>query len=241
MNEPLPGDPGSSPPLPERKPSRRRFIVWCAFGFIVAAAIGIAAGFWILRIMDSRDKGAAPASAAARPEDSWLNAKDFSTSNSVSIVLGEQESGNGLEHIDTERDGLTVIATAKGRRCRGLNLPLRSPSGDPNGYFYFFIDPSFKQQESNSVRIEIEYYNEKRGTLAVQYDARVRDRSQHSIYTRPSPAIALDGSKEWETAIFHIRDGAFEGSQNGGSDFRLRVSPPQLYVRRVTITREQSE
>jgi hypothetical protein len=62
-----------------------------------------------------------------------------------------------------------------------------------------------------------------------------------SIYTRAGPAVALDGAKEWETATFHLRDAAFEGSQNGGADFRFEVLPPELYIRRVTITREQED
>jgi len=198
--------------------------------------------FLFLRPRDSAVKDAQPMDPT-RPEESWLEAKDFSASNSVSIVLGEKESGNGLEHLATERDGLTAVGTVSGLRCRYLNLPPITGRGEPrqNGFFYFFIDTSFKQEGTNSVRIEVEYYNEKRGSLGLQYDARVKVKSMRSIYTRAGPSIALDGAKEWETAVFHIRDGAFEGTQNGGADFRLEVAPPELYVRRVTVTREKDD
>jgi len=49
----------------------------------------------------------------------------------------------------------------------------------------------------------------------------------------------LDGSKEWKKASFHIRDGAFENSENGHSDFRIEVVPPDINIRRVTVTREK--
>ena len=109
------------------------------------------------------------------------------------------------------------------------------------GYFYFFIDPSFKQRDTNNVRIEVEYYNEKRGSLSLQYDAWAKEKSMKTIYTRAGPSISLDGAQEWETATFHIRNAAFDSAQNGGADFRLEVSPPELSIHRVTVTREKDE
>src|SRR5207237_6526796 len=137
--------------------------------------------------------------------------KEFASSNSVSLILGEQESGNGLEHIARQRDGLTVVETVNGVRCRRLDLPELTSKGErrTEGFFYFFIDPTFKQRDTNSVRIEVEYYNEKKGTLALQYDARANPKTLLSKYTRAGHTLLLDGSKEWETAVFHIRDGAF--------------------------------
>jgi hypothetical protein len=38
--------------------------------------------------------------------------------------------------------------------------------------------------------------------------------------------------------VFHIRNATFENAQNGGADFRLTIRPPDLYVRRVTLTRQ---
>jgi hypothetical protein len=55
-------------------------------------------------------------------------------------------------------------------------------------------------------------------------------------YVRSS---GFTSSKTWETATFHVRGATFNNSQNGGSDFRFSVNPPELYVRRVTVTRER--
>jgi len=239
MNAPMPGLPEAPPPPAKRRASRRGILV---LAILVAAALGVCAIFFVPGQRSSVPKPA-PAPAAAAPDESWLSAKDFATSNSVSLVLGEQESGNGLEHIPTERDGLTIVETVNGMRCRRLNLPALDSRGErrTEGYVYFFIDPTFKQGDSNRVRIEVEYYNEKKGSLALQYDARANPKTSQSKYTFAGHWLALDGAKEWETAIFHVRDGAFESSENGGADFRLLVRPPELWVRRVTITRETDE
>ena len=37
---------------------------------------------------------------------------------------------------------------------------------------------------------------------------------------------------------FSVADGSFKNSQNGKADFRLEVTPAEIYVRRVTVTRE---
>ena len=44
-----------------------------------------------------------------------------------------------------------------------------------------------------------------------------------------------------QTVTFRVRDGLFENSENGNSDFRVEVSSPEIYVRRVSVTRESAE
>jgi len=42
----------------------------------------------------------------------------------------------------------------------------------------------------------------------------------------------------WSVATFHLTNAVFLNSQRDGADFRLEVVPPDIYVRRVTVTRE---
>ena len=42
----------------------------------------------------------------------------------------------------------------------------------------------------------------------------------------------------WSVATFHVTNAVFTNSQRDGADFRLEVVPPQIHVRRVTVTRE---
>jgi hypothetical protein len=237
MNEASPRLPEAPAPAPVSRASRKSPLVWITLAAVAVVALGIIAGFLFLRARDY-----AMHRLGQPPGGSLAGLRDFSTSNSVNLVLGAQESGQGVVHIPTERDGLTEITTWKGMRCRKLNVPPGTDGGNrPRGYFYFALDPSFKQTDAKAVRIEVEYFSENPAVLALQYDANASSRSLRSFYTRAGPAISLDGAKLWETATFHIRDGAFENSQNGGADFRLEVRPPELCVRRVTVTRETQE
>jgi hypothetical protein len=51
--------------------------------------------------------------------------------------------------------------------------------------------------------------------------------------------VLAPATNEWQTARFRVTDGAFMNSQNGGADFRFEVTPPEIFVRRVTVTREE--
>jgi hypothetical protein len=100
-----------------------------------------------------------------------------------------------------------------------------------------------------AVRIEVEYFVATPGLFRLQYDAmegqthrrhksvvaesgEVRDMGGSVRFTR------IRGSNTWQTATFHITDGAFMNSQNGGADFRLEITPPDIYLHRVSVTRE---
>jgi hypothetical protein len=158
---------------------------------------------------------------------------DFSKTNSVTILLGEveKEYGTGLQHIYHERDGLTTPAMINGVPCRHLK---RERGG--LGYLYFIVDPAFKRGGHKSVSIEIEYLAPRKGTLGVQYDA--SQANPPKPYMSVEQVEYLSGAKEWKTALFYIRNASFANAQNGGADFRFVVSPPELYVRRVTVTRD---
>jgi len=188
------------------------------------------------------------------------NGKDFSKTNTVAVLLGEEgkEFGNGLEHAPGTWDGLTLPAVVGDVPCRYLNL---EHSG--RGYLYFGIDTTFKKGRTMDVKIEIEYFDDGDRTLGLQYDASPSKKALDAAYAKlrepGDPAkfqealakvfakayinlketVPLTGSKTWETATFHVRGATFKNCQVGGSDFRFWVSPPELYVRRVTVTRER--
>jgi hypothetical protein len=94
-------------------------------------------------------------------QDAVLEPKDFTKTNSITIVPVEAERGNeqrgqGLEHIYWQRDGWTTIMNVNGIECRSLNL---TEQGYPKGYLYFTLDPSFKSQDVTKVRIDVEYFD----------------------------------------------------------------------------------
>ncbi|HTD65590.1 MAG TPA: hypothetical protein VK846_03530, partial [Candidatus Limnocylindria bacterium] len=151
--------------------------------------------------------------------------------NSVTCILGGEEHGNGLECADQEKDGRSTIVMVDNQSCRFMNP---DNGANPTGYLYFKIDPSFRSIQG-TVKIEVEYFDvlfEKPISFGLQYD------STGSAYAWGRPTVRLRGSNTWQTARFRIADGAFQSRQNGRADFRIWCKPPELYVRRVTVTRD---
>lgn len=165
--------------------------------------------------------------------------KDFSQSNSVSLLLAEDEQADGLKHNFRERDGLTTVVKVADVPCRFLN---RKEQGHAEGYIYFAIDPGFKATNATNVRIDVEYFDvvfdAAPAMLTLQFDASGGSGTLSSAYHRATGSFVLRGSETWRTATFRARGATFANSQNGRSDFRILVKPPELYVRRVTVTRE---
>jgi RNA polymerase sigma factor (sigma-70 family) len=159
---------------------------------------------------------------------------DFTESDSVSIRLGAGEFGDGLTHLDSVFDGQTTIETINGVRCRYLKLI----GNRTTLYFYFLIDPGFKQKDVRNVRIEVEYFDRAPGALGVHYDPEVPRAKIDPSYQEANWPVVLTGSQRWNKAVFRIRDGGFRNSQNGDADFRVWAKTTELYIRRVTMTRE---
>src|SRR5712691_2715434 len=94
-------------------------------------------------------------------QDAIVKPRDFSTINSVTLLLVEAQRGNALrgqalEHIYWERDGRTTVMDVEGVACRSLNL---TEQGRAKAYLYFAIHPSFKNHDVAKVRIEVEYFD----------------------------------------------------------------------------------
>lgn len=197
--------------------------------FAMKTFLDFIAGSWVACI-------AATSAVAQAPSP------DYSKTNSVTVVLAEAKRretlpDQGLRHHFWQRDGYTQLMDVEGVPCRNLDLTL---DGYTKGYFYFSIDPSFKNRDVSKVRIDVEYFDGpsgKEGVFGLQYDA-TESPAGGGTSKQWYPNVPLKGSGRWLKASFHVRDGTFKNSQNGSADFRLWASPPQLAVRRVTLTLE---
>jgi hypothetical protein len=161
---------------------------------------------------------------------------DFSRTNVAAVVFNGNEADLelGLKHAAWERDGQTTPSTVDGVPCRRLKLTEFDP-----GFVYFAIHPTFKNRSVKNVTIEVEFYDQGAGQLGLQYDASKTSRQPNAAYTYSKEIVSVTDSRLWRTASFRVRKAAFQGAQNSGADFRLWVSPPDLYVRRVTVTRNK--
>ena len=187
--------------------------------------------------------------AGVRPSSAQVQTEtiDFFTTNVVSVQLGQEGIDDGIKHLSKQGDGRTNIEALDGVPCRLLN---RKPEGKTFGYLYFFIHPDFKERELKTARIEVEYFVTNSAFLRLQYDGLNGDVTKpYKTALAQSGEVAklgntaaftrIQGSNAWKIATFYIADGVFRNSQNGRADFRLEVTPPEIYVRRVTVTREE--
>jgi len=72
--------------------------------------------------------------------------------------------------------------------------------------------------------------------MGLEFDSSEFGDFPNASYKPQLPNVPLRGSKKWMKGTFRIRGGGFRNSQNAGSDFRLWASPPELLIRRVTVT-----
>jgi len=165
--------------------------------------------------------------------------KDFSKTNSVTLNLADAERSpwdGGLTHAFTEADGVTMATNVQGVACRALRP---DEGGGPKRYMYFTIDPTFKRQGAVNVRVDVEYldgFEGRLGVMGLEFDSSEFGDFPNASYKPQLPNVPLRGSKKWMKGTFRIRGAGFRNSQNAGSDFRLWASPPEMLVRRVTVT-----
>ena len=163
---------------------------------------------------------------------------DWSKSNSVNIVLGDESEYGGLKHNDKERDGVTTIVRVDTTPCRLLN---HKPNGRAEAFLYFSIEPAFKATGATNVRVDVEYFDvlldERPTSFGIHFDAAASGSTPSSRYRSAGKTVTLTGANRWMTASFFLRNATFRNGQNGQSDFRIYARPPDLYVRRVNVTR----
>jgi hypothetical protein len=232
------------------KLGKRSLLVWIVIGlsvslfcFTALILLLVWKGMRTASAPVSRDVAVAESTPGEPEPVAPVAEKDFSASNVVSVVLGEESEEDGIRHLAKQADGRTTLTNLDGVACRLLDRKPRS-----FGYVYFAIAPTFKVRELNAVRIEIEYRVHHSGVLRLQFDAMEPER--HRAYKTAEPLneqlvrlgdgqgfLRLRASNGWQTATFSATNGYFNNSENGGADFRLEVTPAEIYVRRVTVNR----
>jgi len=169
---------------------------------------------------------------------------DFSTSNQVTIALGQEQPEDGLRHHADEPDGRTQIENLDGVPCRLMRRENKS-----FGFLYFAISPSFKRERLANARVDVEYFVKKRTYWRLQFDGVKGDAVHHYVGVLPegAPVVKFTPTTDfarlpevgsWGLATFHLTNAVFRNGQNGDADFRLEINPAEIYVRRVTVIRE---
>jgi hypothetical protein len=150
---------------------------------------------------------------------------------SVGITLGAENRESGLKQIEHE-DGETAQATFGGRAARAVK-----PTPGKGRYIYFAADDSFKTGEATAFKLKVDYFDAAVGRLSVEFDGSDESAPFSGAYTRAPESARLDGSKQWRTARFTLKQARFDNSQNRGADFRLVVEAPEFAVGQVKLSR----
>ena len=142
----------------------------------------------------------------------------------ASARLGSQIEANGLELVDSAKDGVLSLASVAGEDCRLIEV-----NDGGYGHAYFKIDEDVKWAALMGAEVAIVYWDGGTGNFNLQYDA------QDSPYQSIEAMVKLTDSRTWKTARVTLRDARFSGRQVGGADFRLQVPREPLHIRFVTI------
>ncbi len=155
----------------------------------------------------------------------------YSDAKSVSITLAATNRESGLKQIDNE-DGLTAPVTLGDRAARAIE----SAPGKGR-YIYFAVDDSFKDSDTTTFKVEVQYFDAAPGTLSVEFDGSDENAPFSGAYTRAPANVRLQGTKSWRNAQFTLKSAKFGNGQNRGADFRLVVEAPEFAIGTVTLSR----
>ena len=179
-------------------------------------------------------------------ENEWLSVrapvatpKTEQPTNSVSVFawlrLGREVEQQGLLSANQHHDGVTEPGTIGGVECHTLQ---RYP-GRPELYAYFKIDPAFKGPDTNSVIVEVEYFDaDAGGHFRLDYDSYYESNRSGGAYTQSKERVYLKGTQRWRKARFLLDDARFEGRQNDQADFRVAVLGRRFFLRSVKLLHE---
>jgi hypothetical protein len=163
-------------------------------------------------------------------------ATDYSHAQSLSIELRNINREHGLCQVKWDNDGSTTVAYVEGAECRRI-----ARNGPSRAYIYFTVDPSFKTDYMTDVNVTVEYFDSPAGSFDIQYDGHdPTGKSRKSgAYTSSRKQVTQTGTRAWMAEAFELKDARFDSRQNGHADFRIRLLTSELYVRSVTLTRQQ--
>lgn len=174
----------------------------------VSAASSLPAGYYQVMINGTAQNG-----AALPPAELLVAVAPAGSAPPVSVILGTQDTDNGLSLVQGVGDGNTTAGTFGGMS----GVQTAPGAGDPNArYLYFQVAPYIAQDGTFQATFTVTYYDSAPSTWLVQYDS-VSD----GAYENASPAITLTGSDTWKTATITVDDAYFNEGENGGADFRL--------------------
>ncbi len=146
----------------------------------------------------------------------------------ATVVSGQPGSHAGVNAVYVA-DGPFTAVQRDGRPCWQL------PRHQPPFYLYFKVAEGFLRAGAGPIEIELEYLDEGKGQIELQYDSTDSTAPVDGAYKSYAPPVKRTDTGEWRAAKFRLADARFSGSQNGMADFRFYNAGDDLLVRAVRV------
>jgi hypothetical protein len=159
--------------------------------------------------------------SSSRPASVYANAREITALPGTAQGLAPVSNG----------DGEFTIVDREGMRC-WLATSRRPPS-----YFYLSVDDDFRPRPGSALEIELEYFDDGSGEIALDYDSTDVRAPVGGAYKRHPHILHRSNTLQWQQARFQLADGRFLHSQNNGADFRFYYSGDGLLIRAVRVRR----
>jgi hypothetical protein len=149
------------------------------------------------------------------------------------VRLGERNVENGLKldlPWEGSGDGWTEVVERQGKDGR---MNGSGPNGRKGRTIFFDVDDRFIFKGNHPrVTIEVEYFDEAPGELALHYDGKGEGDDHHK-----KVAVKCNGTTDWQHATFNLDDAYFGNRCGEHGDFGLRRPGDggQIIIRQVWV------
>src|SRR5207247_6042106 len=149
---------------------------------------------------------------------------------SVIDFTGPAPVASGLKQVNTElnKDGATIIVQRGGK-----NVAMTGNT-DASHYLYLALDPAFKQG-LKSVWVQVEYFDEGKGTFSLQFDGQD---DPETTASGPNPRTKFD-TQQFRKQTWHLVGPKLAGGMEGGADLRVDdgTDDPE-FIATITVSDE---
>lgn len=146
----------------------------------------------------------------------------------ATVVWEGSNAQGGLKLLDLG-DGRVLEGAVEGVPC----VKVKNPG---EGYIYFALDPKFKTSPHMNALVCLEFLARGRGRFDIQFDGHKFSNPRSDPYSDTPVGFYFDAWPLWHRVALEVSDAMFANRQNNQADLRLRVSCPEFYLRRLTMT-----
>jgi hypothetical protein len=144
-------------------------------------------------------------------------------------ISASPDSADGLKVCEACKngDGMFTVVERNGIRCWEV-----SKKGN---YLYFSAGDEFRQKAIAALEIQVEFLDIGHGGIALDYDSTDKQALVSGAYKNHPVSIHCTNSGQWRSAIFHVSDARFQGSENGQTDFRFYNGGDDMIIHAVRV------